>query len=209
MEANGVTSAVVKGLAEILKVRMPEIKAVYDDFPTATQKLDYPCASIFTREPRFTPGQPYVIKRETVAAGDQDYSAPGVDEIAKKRISYTHGKYVFNLQLDLWSRTKFERHKLYESLFRAFSQDTMAAGIRLQLVDYHDQWCAYLLTGLRMMDSEEAVQRGEWRVMVDVVADIRSVTTKLEYPMVTIENTLETPIEIEEPEASASGDPII
>lgn len=209
MAGNGVTSAVLKGLAAELKARMPELKAVYDDFPTPNQNLSFPCASIFTREPDFMPSQPYVTKRETVASGDQDYAAPGVDEIARKRITYTFGKYVFNLQLDLWTATKFERHQLYESLFQAFNSDTRASGIRLKLSDYFDQWAAFLITGFRMQDSEEGSQRGEWRVIVDVTCDIRAMAQKLEYPMVTIENTIETPNEIEAPEDTSLDEPII
>lgn len=191
MAGNGVTYAVVKAFGDELRARMPELQDVIGHFPEPNEELTYPCASISLGEPDFEAHGPYVIRKEDIATDDEDYVEPGVGEIAKKRVIRAVGKYVIPMQLDFWVATKFERNKIYESFFAAFNRDSVAPGVRLELADYYDEWCDYIMTGFSIADSEDQSQRSEWRVKVAITVDVRGVTQTPEFTIEEIETTLE------------------
>jgi hypothetical protein len=195
--ASSVTRGLFSALKKHLKTAMPELKEVYDDFPLATETLQYPSMSVFTGQPRFMNGLPYAHTRTRVDAEDDENPAVNVVNII--------GQYEFRLQLDLWCKTKFERHDLYEKLFRALNPDTATSGLSLQLTEYYDLWARFLVNDFQLMAGEAETQRNEFRVKVGVVADVKAVTESVESAILEIENNMETPSaseEIEEDEES-------
>lgn len=193
MSDNGLTSALVKAFAAFLDSSMPSLEEVHDDFPNASQELVYPAATVMTGQPQYDPALSYVVRKEDPEPGDDDYEEPADGDVAKKRVIRVVGRYVYPLQVDLWCQTKFDRNRLYEEFFRAMHQDPAASGVRLQLGDYFDEWVSFTLSSIRFGDTEEQSQRGEWRVIAEVVADCRAITQALETPIAQVQTTLETP----------------
>lgn len=185
MAGETATGSIIKALATYLKANVAGLQEVYDDFPSPSQKLKYPSGSIFTGSPKFHALTPYVIwKGSALPNGKVPY---------KKVI----GQYEFDLQLDLWVASKAQRHEIYELLVAAMNPSPTAPGLSLQLSSYHNEWARYLIRGLQYPDSEENSQRSEWRVKVDIVADIKCVASFTDYLIQTIENNVETPNEIQ------------
>jgi hypothetical protein len=179
---NSVSQAIIGALAAHLKANVPALAAVYDDFPGPSQKLKYPCASIFTGQPKFEPLMPYVIAKGTSADADNRY-------LVRRCV----GHYIFNLQLDVWCESKFDRHKMHELIFAGFNSDQKVMGLSKQLGDYFNEYARFSMTGFNFTDSEEASQRSEWRVKFDIVADCKAILETYEHLIETIENNLETP----------------
>ena len=179
------TRALIKRLISEIRDRMPSILEAYDDFPSANQKLKFPSFSLFTRDPIFVPRVPYVV-------GKGDKIEDG-DDAGKFPVKYVIGQYEFNLQLDFWCESKFQRHDILEEFIQAFNSVDPTAGITFSLRDYHDECAHAFVVGTSFMnDSEESSQRGEWRVKVNIRADLRAIKEKLENLMETIEYTTET-----------------
>ena len=194
MANNSVSQAIVSALAKHLKDQVPELQAVYDDFPSPSQKLKYPCATIFTGNPELENLMPYVIAKGSDADPDNKYMV--------RRVV---GHYTFKLQVDVWCETKFDRHRLHELIFTGFNTNAAQMGISKQLDEYFNEYARYTMTGFKFMDSEEGSQRSEWRVKFDVMVDCKAVIERYEHLMETIENNLETPTDdIEGPLVEAS-----
>lgn len=186
MSADNLTKAVIEALGTHLKTSIPALEQVIYDFPAANIQLKYPSLSIISGNPQFLPEcGPYIL--------DQDDT--GTNHKAKVR--RVVGTYEFNLQLDFWCRDKVERNKIYDAFFQAFNPEVDPMGLNLQLSRYHDIWCRFDQTGYRYEDSEISSQRGEWRVIVTLLAQCRAVLEKEEFIIETIENNLTTPDTIE------------
>lgn len=192
-EQKSASRAVVKALMEHLKASMPELAAVYDDFPNHNQALKYPALTVFTNEPKFENLMPYVHSKK---------DPTGISSEVVKVI----GQYEFRLQLDLWSKTKFERHDLYESLFRALNPNSLNPGLSIKLTEYYDLWCRYTFISFSFLGSEPESQRNEFRAKINVIADVKAVTESVESLMDTIENNLEIPSPVEEIDEPESED---
>lgn len=171
-----VTEALVRDLGKYLKTAVPELSAVYDDFPSANQQLDMPCATIYASRPLFTTMMPYVVAKG--AKDDQN----------RALVTRVFGQWDVTLQLDLWCKTKLERHELFQKLVLALNPNISTSGLSLQLMDYHAQWARFDMGKNELVDSEQASQRGEWRVRIDVVANVKACKVSLDYLIVEIEN---------------------
>jgi hypothetical protein len=177
--------AMLKGLITHLKANMASLQEAYDDFPNPNQKLKMPCLSIAGRSPVFNPMMPYVTHK-----GAQITSGADEDKYPVRRCM---GTFDFSFQLDLWARSKPERALLETELMLAFSKNTSAHGISLQLSDYFNEWVRFDIEGFNYPDAEPAAQRGEWRTIVTVLGHCRFIVEKNEFLIETIENNLETP----------------
>lgn len=192
MAHDSAAQAIVKDLITHLKVKIPTLLKAYEDWPNPSESLSMPCLSIFAGSPRFEPLDPFIISK---GAKDED------DLYLVKRVV---GKWVFNLQVDLWASSKPERHKLFQDFFKAINQTPTVMGLRLKLTNYHDLYAAYSITGIDFMGSEMASQTSEWRVKATVICDVDEVLESLETMMESIENIFTIP-EYIEPEADPSG----
>lgn len=176
------TKVVLDALASHLRTNMASMTAtgaVKTDFPQANEKIVLPGLTLVTGAPLFTPCDPYVLSRGVVAAN-------------KALVKYIVGMYDFQLQADLWARSKSERHTLFEEFFNAFHKQIVPMGLSLQLGAYHGLWCRYDQGGYEFDDSEAASQRAEWRVTIRLLAHCRAVREREEFVIVTTETNLTT-----------------
>lgn len=183
MANKSVTYALSHAFADYLKAEVDGLVAVYDDFPSASQQLKYPCASLFMRSPTLQNAMPYVVAR-----GEPNASTH------KALVRRCVGRWEVKFQLDVWCANKFERHAFQEKLFLALKQ-----GVTLTLADYFNELASYTMLGLTFPDRMEESQRDEWRIKIDLVADVRATTESLDYLMETIENNFDVKLEIPTP----------
>lgn len=168
MANESATRGIVRQLGIAIKERMPELSQVLEDWPGANEVLKYPCLSIQGSAPRFTPCAPYLWKKTEA------------NEINRSTVLWVNGQYEFNLQLDLWARSKAERHLLFENLQRAFTSQFPVNGLSLTLSDYFNVMARYDIASSKYEDSEQSSQRREWRAIVDVSAHCHSIFEKVE-----------------------------
>jgi len=186
------SASVIKVLSAHLLARCPSLKKVYANFPNPSQKLEYPSVTVFTGKPKFNPhGDQYVIyKGDVITTGSDTGKFP---------VRCVVGNYEFNLQLDFWCSTKFERNAIWEEFFSGFNNNSSAMGLSLIMPEYFNTFAHYSISDFDLSDSEEQSQRSEWRIRVGVLVDCVAVIQRNESLIQTIENTLETPEMIEPP----------
>lgn len=174
------TEAVVDGIGDALKARMPSIEKWYSDFPAPNQKLKFPCFSIFTQAPSHTPHIPRIFHQEKIGEGPES------------KVFYSVGRLEFNLQIDFWCENKVQRGKLIDEFIEAMTLMNPTAGLTLKLTDYYDQLIHADFSDVNFQrDSEESSQRGEFRFLVSVVVDLEAIIEKTENLIQTIETDLE------------------
>lgn len=177
---NSVTEEVVKRLAVFLKSAMPDLKQILEEFPEASENLDYPSISIFAGEPTHRPQAPVLVHQDDVVAP------------AKIKTKYIVGEYEWKFQIDLWASSKKQRHDLYQKFYDAFSNRWPIMGLSLTLSEYHDVICSYDITGYRFDDSEAGSQRKEWRAKIAVMANCDAIKARDEFAILQTEVTVET-----------------
>lgn len=171
-----VTKEVVKQFADFLKKNVRILKDVKEDWPSASQKLRYPSATIFTNIPEYEPLFPYPLV---------PFDPNIVLTKPEIKVKYVVGQYDWSLQLDLWTGNKFNRHDLYEEVFQAFHKQIRKignfnsrvpqTGLILTLDDYFKIPCIYTWAGYNFEDSEISSQRREWRVKIDILANTKAI----------------------------------
>jgi hypothetical protein len=96
----------------------------------------------------------------------------------KSNIKYVVGHYDFKLQLDFWCGLRDERFKVLQQFFDALNKEVEPMGLSLALPDYHGVFARFDYVGYSFPDSEEASQRGEWRVKVSLLGHCKVVAEK-------------------------------
>jgi len=171
--SESVTEAVLKALADHLETELTELSDVIDGFPESNVQLSYPALSIIDTgstdyRPEMSP-YPY----NDIEEGDiADHSA---------EVKYVIGQHNFNIQLDLWCRSKEERDDLFESFMKAFNSQFPRLGLNLVLTDYHGIYCSYSMNGYSTEDAEISSQRQEWRVKINILANCKAILGKEEF----------------------------
>lgn len=192
------TDVMTKALVKHLKEKMPSVKSGIANWPAPNEVLDLPAVSVSSRSSQYSAIQPYVISKSTPEEGSYLVTV-------KKVI----GRVVLNFQVDLWASYKPQRETLIQELIEALNLDESVMGLRVKLLNYHDQYGAFVLNSdVQIPDSEDGSQRGEWRAIATVTADCNVVQEYVAHVIGEVENTLETPNEIDEPEVS-EGESII
>ena len=181
--------AVIKALTAYLKIAIPTLQAVTDDWPNASQSLKFPAITVMTGEPLFVQAENYVIWKSPTPEG------PGPNE-GKFKVRKVNGSYDMVLKAHLWADSKPKRHDLYENFMAAMNPDFTVAGLRLQMANYFNEWATFDVSKNVFLDNEESAQRAERRVIVDILVNVRSVIETTNYLIEQIENTLETPASI-------------
>jgi hypothetical protein len=169
------------------------VEQVLEEFPEANNELIYPALSIITQgTPEFSPElSPYLL---------EEIEEPEVGE-HKAPAKYVVGSYDLTLQVDIWCGSKEERFTAYDQFFAALNKQFQPMGLSLQLVDYHNVWARYDLSGHTFDDSAAGSQRNEWRVKCNVLVHCRAVVEREEFIVTQpIETELETPNNIENEE---------
>jgi hypothetical protein len=183
------TEALSKALIAYFKAGIPALNSVIEGFPAPSQKLQYPAMSIFIRDPKLLTGSPYVVKKVDRTTGSDP----------QKTITKIFGIYEVSLQLDIWTSTRPHRHQLAESVLQILNPDPEMVGLNLKLDDYYGEWAHIYAKSYRFIEDEAASQRNEWRILVDVQADLHALFEKVDYVIKTIENNLELPANIPSP----------
>lgn len=193
----------VKALAAYLKEKIPSLLAVNDGFPNASQVLKYPCATIFTGKPRITNLMPYVWSK------DEDPLASGAD-VGKYGVRTINGQYEFPLQIDVWLADKPSRHTYWELMDRALNPVPSVPGLRLALgEEYYGLPALFTVTDMDFMGDGDSSARNEYRVRIDVLADMKKIAESNEFLMQQLDTTFQTPPEIPVEEEDDSGEPPI
>lgn len=165
-------------LTKELKAKMTSIVKAYDEFPNQSQKLEFPSFSVSVQEPRFEACSPYIIKKNLDV----------VDAQGRKQVVKCVGTYDFNIQLDFWCESKFDRHEIYKEFFSAFHQSSKTMGLNLKMENYFDQYMSFAQTNAKFMDDNEmSSQRNEWRIKVDIVGSCNAILSKMEHLMEVVE----------------------
>ncbi len=139
---------------------MPEIEQIIQDFPNPNDQLKYPTLTIThqAEDGAFTALQPY----------EDSVSAP--DAQKKVGIVWVCGHWDYKVQLDFWCRSEPERNRIMAKAKDVLNPNINPMGLRLQLPNYHGAWASFDLSGMRHEDNEQASQRGEWRVILTLLA---------------------------------------
>jgi hypothetical protein len=179
-----ITEAVPTVLGKYLVDEVNSLREYYPEFPAPNMTLEMPSVSIFAPSPEFRPLTPY-LKKPVDPAEIVNHKAP---------VQWVVGIYDFNLQLDLWARSKEERDDMFDQLFNALNPDIQPMGLRLQMEEYFGQLCEYVYNGHEVSDSEERSQRDEWRLTLNVLATCKAIRTRKEF----ISTDVDTAADIEE-----------
>ena len=161
-------------------VRLDE---VFYEFPEGNRRLKYPSMSILSGSPTFTNQQRYIYDTGTVASNQAE-------------VKYVIGQFELNLQLDLWCRTKEERHDKTQELIEALNSEDRTNGLSLVLEKYHGVIARYDFVGYSFDDEESESQRKEWRATLRVLAHCDAITARKQYIIDETEVTVELPDEI-------------
>jgi hypothetical protein len=164
-----VSEEITVALADYLKAKMPELKAVYDEFPEPNYKIQTPSASIMTQTPTFTTQTPKPL------------SLPDLDAKKQMDVKWIMGHYQIVLQLDLWAANKRQRNQLFESAFIVLNEQVWPQGLNLPLYRYYNQYAHYHVRAYDLMESEAGSQRQERRARIDLVADVNAIVERKEY----------------------------
>ena len=173
--SESVTEEVIKRLGNHLATQITKLNEVIDGLPEGNVPISFPALSIMESGnteyiPEMNP-YPYV----DITAGDiTDHSA---------EVAYVIGQYNFNLQLDLWCRSKEERDDIYEKFIQGFNSQFPLLGLNLTLTDYHGIYCNYSQNGYSKEDAEISSQRQEWRVKINILANCKAILGKDEFIM--------------------------
>jgi hypothetical protein len=180
--------AVTKALKAFLETDgvMPDLEQALVGWPAPNQKLAYPSVTIFPKKPIFSPLAPYIVSRGT---------PDPTTHIAQ--VTKVIGMYDFSMQLDLWAAYRPQRDGLVEQLIGAFNQNPDVPGISFRLADYFNEPVHLTIQAVEYVDSNESVARNEWRALVTVLANMRLLRSETAYLIEEIENTLETPNELD------------
>ena len=168
-----VTEEVIKRLGNHLSTGMTSLSEVIDGFPEGNVELSFPALSVMEVGnteyiPEMSP-YPYV----DIEAGDiVDHSS---------EVKYVIGQYNYQLQLDLWCRSKEERDDLVEEFMQSFNSQFPLLGLNLTLTDYHGIYCSYSMNGYSKEDAEISSQRQEWRVKLNILANCKAILGKDEF----------------------------
>lgn len=176
--AEYVTKEIVERLGKHIAAHVNLAKILYE-WPAANVALTYPSLSIITKaNPRFENFSPYEWVSETPNSQN------------KMATKYVVGHYEWPLQLDLWTKTKEQRHEFYQKIFAAFMLDISAPGITATMANYHDALARYDFVGFQYQDEEISAQRSEWRVTMDVLAQCKAIVSKDEFAIITSQVSL-------------------
>lgn len=185
------TEELAKTLRTYLESQSLGFAEIFNEWPAGNFTMEYPSLTIITSgNPSFRKScnSPIVL-----------IDSPIVDSQAK--VLRETGYWEFDLQLDLWCKNKNQRSEFLRKMEEALDPDTMSegkSGLHLAMPEYYNQICSYTYDGYSYEDSEISAQRREWRALIRVKADARSLRDKVEFMMETIELDLETKNEFEE-----------
>lgn len=179
--AESVSKELMLRLGLHLQKYVPGLAQFFTEWPNTGQELKYPSITLITKSPKYMPLSPYPVEK-----WDTEATLPNI----KKEIAYVVGAYEWPIQLDLWTKTKEQRHEFFEKIFKAFNTNPYVPGITTAMVNYHNALARYDLAGFQYQDEEISAQRTEWRVTMDVLAQCKAIVSKDEFAIITTQVSL-------------------
>ena len=142
-----------------------------------------------------TVGTPETVNRMPTIFSQVDNVDPD-----KLDVTYNIGQYNLGIQIDVWTDYKAKRNDWYQKisdiLDSQFIDSGAPVGLSLTMDDYLGAIARYDQVGYNYSDSEESVQRSEWRVRFDLRASFPKLILKTESKI--LEATLVTDINEQE-----------
>lgn len=173
-ETNSITEVILQTLGVYINNRIRFASVIYG-WPSYSDPLSLPAMSLkaagdVTFQP--SPSQPVKVQSPNSTTS---------------KVLYHVGDYIFPLQVDIWTRTKSERHDVYAKLFTVFhgQTDIIQSCLHLDMPEYHAQTVTYHLQDHSYLNDEDAAIRGEWRLMFDVMADCPAIFEDEKVPITT------------------------
>ena len=183
VKVESATEEVINALATHLESGIKGLHTM-SGFPEANARLKYPMIAISNKFMNLTNVCPYEHK-----IGDiEDHQA---------LVEYVVGEYDFEIQLDIFERTKEERDDLYQKFFDAFNSNFPAPGLKLVLDKYYSVVCSFQITRYEPNMNENRSKTKEWRSLVDISGNCKAIRCK------------EMPIITQEPQVELEADPTI
>ena len=174
------TKEITNALARYIDDYM-SFKEIIEGWPEPNQQLRYPALSITCQNPTFNPLPPYLW-------------VTGPETNNQAECKYVVGNFDWTIQLDIWCKTKEERHDAWEKLFNILHSQIELGGLSIKLEKYHNVMAHYVFSGYDFEDSEISSQRKEWRSMVRMLCSSVAISTKKLY-IITEEPEIDLEIE--------------
>lgn len=191
--------SIVKTFVDFLKSKFPnELEddglKIFDEWPSPEYKND--CITIAVT----TVGEAELQNRMPCVHKRQD----DPEDSNKLLVDYIVGQYNLGIQVDVWTEYKAQRDDWYEKiddvLDSQFLESEQSRGLSLTMVEYFDAIARYDQVGYNYSDSEESVQRSEWRVRFNISASFPKIRRKVQSKI--IEATVVADINEDKPESS-------
>jgi hypothetical protein len=171
LEINDPVEEGITALQDYLRVSLPILNQIIDDFPLPNEDLNYPALSV-----SHDAAQGYTTLTPYEEALDPEVSTNNTGQTL-----WIVGQWDFSVQLDFWARNKVERDLLFSRFFSAFNPQIEPMGLSLKLGRYYNLWARYDLKGYQHKDDEAASQRQEWRTMVTLNVHVKHALTQNQF----------------------------
>ncbi len=178
-----IAEIVPKALGEYLLNNVSGLREFYDEFPSANNAFTTPSVSVIVSTDDFRaiankqPLTPPVAPSPPTGSGEDQ---------EPQQVHWVVGFRDFTIQLDIWAGSKEERDDLVGAVFNAMNPKIDPSGLVLNLDEYFNQLCDYLVINRNNGDTEQSSQTGEWRSTWTILASCKSIQTRQEF---VIENT--------------------
>lgn len=179
-----ISEEIIKGLRSYLESQSLGFREIFNEWPAGNFSIKYPSLSILTVG---TPEYRAKMNKPIVLIGPVSNN--------KAKVLREVGFWEFDLQLDLWCKDKNQRTLFLRKLEEALDPNLISTGIsglHIKLPEYHNDYCSYTYQGYSYEDGEISAQRREWRSILRVKADARSLREKTEFIITQTELDLET-----------------
>lgn len=172
----------IKELAAYLLANMSSISSadqILQEWPESNFEMEAsPTISIITVDPpTFTPHiNPEIVDSAVNGSNPNEYD-----------YKYSVGQFDYTIQVDIWCDYKEERHVVFQEFFHAMNKklvDQGHTGVTLTLTDYYGAPVHFVVTGYNYGDSEEASQRKEWRVKIDLLVNAEAILEATQAAMI-------------------------
>ncbi len=179
-----ISEEMVKVLRRKFETSKVGFKEIFNEWPAGNFTINYPSLSIITiGDGVFSQS----VNKPIVLIGPKNTNK-------QARVLRDTGFWEWDLQLDLWCKNKNQRTEFLRKLEEVLDPNTMSegrSGLHLEMTDYYNEICSYTYLGYSYEDGEISAQRREWRALLKVKVDGRSLRDKLEFVMETTQIDLE------------------
>ena len=174
-----ITEEMIKVLRKHIEGITPAVgfKEIFNEWPAGNFTMDYPSLTILTAA---NPEYRANMNKPIVLIDNFDIDTKQADILREV------GFWEFDLQLDLWCKSKNQRTEFLRKLEEILDPNLTSkgkAGLHITMPDYYNDICSYTYQGYSYEDGEISAQRREWRASLRVKADARSLRDNVEFIM--------------------------